>query len=151
MSLECAAKEFLRRISIIRSSPLSDHNRVTASNQFALQLLGYLIWTKQWPVTDLKTLDIEARKIVVENGGKHPRGSTVILYMPRERGGRGLCSIEEEYKVTKIKAAMKLYGNSDPAMAMVSQFEERVEELGHSSLAIKRQQSMQRRSASSCS
>ena len=37
MSLECAAKEFLRRMSIIWSNPLSDHNRVTASNQFALQ------------------------------------------------------------------------------------------------------------------
>ena len=32
MSLECAAKEFLRRMSIISSSPLSDHNRLTASN-----------------------------------------------------------------------------------------------------------------------
>ena len=41
MSLECAAKEFLRRMSIIWSSPLSDHNRVTASNQFALPVLGY--------------------------------------------------------------------------------------------------------------
>ena len=54
--------------------------------------------------------------------------------MSREKGGRGLCSIEEEYKVTKIKAAMKLYGNGDPAMAMVREFEERAEELGHSSL-----------------
>ena len=46
----------------------------------------------------------------------------------------GLCSIEEEFKVTKIKAAVKLYGNGDPAMAMVREFEERAEELGHSSL-----------------
>ena len=29
MSLDCAAREFLRRMSIIWSSPLSDHNRVT--------------------------------------------------------------------------------------------------------------------------
>ena len=36
--------------------------------------------------------------------------------------------------MTKIKAAMKLYGNGDPAMAMVREFEERAEELGHSSL-----------------
>ena len=36
MSLDCAAREFLRRMSIIWSSPLSDHKRVTASNQFAL-------------------------------------------------------------------------------------------------------------------
>ena len=36
--------------------------------------------------------------------------------MSREKGGRGLRSIEEEYKVTKIKAAVKLYGNGDSAM-----------------------------------
>ena len=134
MSLECAAKEFLRRMSIIWSSPLSDHNRVTASNQFALPVLGYLMWTQQWLVTELKKLDREAREIVVENGGKHPSGSTAILYMPREKGGRGLLSIEKEYKVTKIKTAVKLYRNSDPAMAMVREFEERAEVLGHSSL-----------------
>ena len=54
--------------------------------------------------------------------------------MPREKGGsRGLGSIEEEYKVTKIKAAVKLYRNGDPAMAMVREFEERAEKFGHSS------------------
>jgi len=106
MSLECAAKDFLRRMSIIWSNPLSDHNRLTASNQFALPVLGYLMWTQQWPVTEFKKLDKEARKIVVENGGKHLSCSTAILYMSREKGGRGLRSIVEEYKVMKIKAAV---------------------------------------------
>ena len=90
--------------------------------------------TATQPATELKKLDRETRKIVVENGGKHPSGSTAILYMSREKGGRGLRSIEEEYKVRKIKAAVKLYGNGDTAMAMVREFEERAEELGHSSL-----------------
>ena len=92
------------------------------------------MWTQQWPVTKLKSLDREARKIIVENGGKHPNGSTAILYMPREKGGRGLWSLEEEYKVTKKKAAVKPYRNGDPAMAISREFEEKVEKLGHSSL-----------------
>ena len=37
---------------------------------------------------ELRRLDREARKIVVENGGEHPSGSTAILYMPIEKGGR---------------------------------------------------------------
>ena len=133
MPLECAAKEFLRKMSIIGSSPLSDHNRITTSNQFALPVLGYLMWTQQWPVTELKKLDRKACKVVAENGDKHISGSTAILYMPREKGGRGLQSIQEEYKVTKIKVAVKLYRNGDPTMVMVREFEERAEELGHSS------------------
>lgn len=32
IALECAAKEYLRRLSVIWSSPLSDYNRVKASN-----------------------------------------------------------------------------------------------------------------------
>ena len=51
--LECAAKEYLRRMSVIWTSRLSDYNRVTASNQFALPVLGYLMWTQQWPVMDI--------------------------------------------------------------------------------------------------
>ena len=48
------------------------------------------MWTQSWPITELKQVDREARKIVVENGGKHPR------------------SIKIEYKETKVKAAVKL-------------------------------------------
>ena len=107
MVFELAAKEYLRRLSVIWSSPLSDYNRVGASNQFALPVLGYLMWTQHWPVTDLKIVDREARKIIVENGGKHRGGSTALLYLPREKGGRGLRAVETEYKVTKVKAAMK--------------------------------------------
>ena len=35
------------RVPCNRTSPLSDYNRVVASNQFALPVLGYLMWTHQ--------------------------------------------------------------------------------------------------------
>ena len=62
---ECAAKEYLRRMSIIWTSPLSEHNRVTASNQFALPVFGYLkMWTQQRPIMDIQKIGGKARKIV---------------------------------------------------------------------------------------
>ena len=85
-------KEYLRRLSVIWSSPLSDYNRVVASNQFALPVLGYLMWTQHWPVTDLKIVDWEARKIIVENGGKHPRGSKGPVVPPKRKGRKRLTS-----------------------------------------------------------
>ena len=45
---------------------------------------------------------------MVENGGKHPLGTSDLLYLPRRVGGRGLKSIEAEYKLTKVKAAVRL-------------------------------------------
>ena len=52
----------------------------------------------------------------MENGGKHPLGASDLLYLPRRVGGRGLKSIEAEYKLTKVKAAVRLYNNLDPIM-----------------------------------
>ena len=44
--------------------------------------------------------------------------------MSRKLGGRGLKSVENEYKNTKIQAAVKLFCNADPTMAAVRSFEE---------------------------
>ena len=78
--LEAAAKTYLQRLSIIWSSPLSDHAKVMASNQYALPVLTYLTWTQTWPIANIQQLDREGRKIIVENGGNHPNGSTAIPY-----------------------------------------------------------------------
>ena len=72
------------------------------------------MWTQNWPIAELRQIDREVRKILVESGGKHPLGSTALLYLPRKKGGRGLKSVEQEYKLVKIKAALKVYKNLDP-------------------------------------
>ena len=103
LALACAAKEYLRRISIIWSSPLSDCNRVRATNYYVLPVLRYLMWRQHWPLSELRDVDRAARKITVENGGKHPASLTALLYPPREKGGIGLRSVEHEYNITKIE------------------------------------------------
>ena len=119
---------------MIRSSPLSDINQLRASNQFAMPVSTYLMWTQHWPITELRVIDREASKIICESGGKHPLSSTAVMYLAKEKGGRGLRSVEREYKLTKIKAAMKLCQNMDPSMRVVQQFKERAVEKGHTSL-----------------
>ena len=63
-------------------------------------------------------MDRAARKIIVENDGKHPASLTSLLYL-REKGGRGLRSVEHKYKITKIKLLLKLYQNSDRTVEAV--------------------------------
>ena len=48
----------------------------------------------------------------------------------RREAGAGARSMRIQYK--EIKAAVRLYINGDPAIAMVCEFEERLEELVHS-------------------
>ena len=43
-------------------------------------------------------------------------------------------SVEEEYKMTKIKSAIKLYSNEDSTMRLVRAFEENAVHRGHQSL-----------------
>ena len=132
--LNCDAEIYLKRVSVIWSSPLSDHNRITATNQFALPVPAYLMRTQKWPIADLQQLDRETRKIMVENGGKHPLGSKALLYLPRKVGGRGLKSVENECKLTKIKTAVNLYQNQDLTVKVVRVFEERATKTGYHSL-----------------
>ena len=89
LPLECASKIYLLRMSIIWSSSFSEENRMRASNHFALPVLIYLIWTQTWHLADLRRIDGEARKIIVDNGGKHPLGSRALLYLQREQDGHG--------------------------------------------------------------
>ena len=72
--------------------------------------------------------------MVTEGGGKHPCGTTSLLYLPRDKGGRGLRSVDVDYKETKVKAAVKLYQNRDPAMKMMREFEEQAESKGYQSM-----------------
>ena len=65
---------------------------------------------------------------------KTEESSAAVLYLPTQKGGRGLRFIEHEYKLIKIKAAVKLHENSDAVMRTVQQFEERSAEKGFSSL-----------------
>ena len=79
-------------------------------------------------------MDRAARKIIVKNGGKHPASLTCLLYLLREKGGRGLRSVEREYKITKIKSLLKLSQNSDQTVEAVREFEKHAMASGHQSL-----------------
>ena len=90
------------------------------------------MWTQHWPV---KELNSGTGTLIVENGGKHPCGPTAILYTRREKEGRGLRSIEEEYKVTKIKGGSEFMHELGPSFGNGAWLQERAETLGHKSLA----------------
>lgn len=47
------------------------------------------------------------------------------MYLSRDNGHRGLRSVEQEYKLSRIKAAMKLYQNPDSSTKTFRMFEEK--------------------------
>ena len=54
--MEAAAKTYLHSLSVIWSSPLSDRAKVVVSNQYALPVLTYLMWTQTWLIANIQQL-----------------------------------------------------------------------------------------------
>ena len=74
------------------------------------------MWSQHWAITDLRKIDREAHKVIVNNGGKHPASSKALLYLPREYA---------------VKSAVKLYSNADPKMETLRRFEEHAVKSGN--------------------
>ena len=81
------------------------------------------MWTQTWHLAKLRQIDRETRKIIIENSGRHPTNLSALLYLPRstdatvEVKDRLSCM---EYKLIKIKAALKVYEN--PVFSFISLF-----------------------------
>ena len=125
--LELASEEFVRRLHIIWSSPLTVPRKVKATNCFAIPVLQYHMWSSDWPISSLQELDRNARKIICKFKGKHYHESNPLLYLPPERGGRGFQEITQLYETTKIKTAHHVTTSKDPRLDIVRQFQDHKE------------------------
>ena len=55
--------------------------RVQASDQLAVPMLLYLMWSQHWCLTYLCGIDRQARTIACESGGKYPLGLRATVYL----------------------------------------------------------------------
>ena len=121
MIREGAGKEFLQRVWLIWSSPLSDRLKVQATNTFAMSALSCFMTTTEWTVYEVRELDRLVRKILIDNKRRHPCASVHLMYLSRSMGCRGLKSVQQEYKELKIKTALHLYTSTDQAVKEAAQ------------------------------
>ena len=118
-----AEKEYLRRLNVIWSSPLSVPSKQTACIVFALPTLEYFMGTSNWLIADIQNLDRKSRKVVEMHKGKHILESIAMLYLPQKCGGRGFRSVEDTYKISKIKVAHHINISKDPRIKLVRSFQ----------------------------
>ena len=97
-----------QRTNVIWTSPLSDFNKVLATNSFAMSLVNYFMWSQRINITDLRKIDAAVRSIINDVYAKHKNQMNSFLYLTRNYGGRGLLSVEIIYKETKLKSLAKL-------------------------------------------
>ena len=88
-------KEYLRRVRKVAQSKLNGGNLIQAINTWAVSLIRYAGGIIEWTKQELKELDRRTRKLLIMNGGLHPRDCVARLYVPRKHDGRGLTSVED--------------------------------------------------------
>ena len=60
-----------QRTNVIWTSPLSDFNKVLATNSFAMSLVNYFMWSQRINITDLRKIDAAVRSIINGVYAKH--------------------------------------------------------------------------------
>ena len=120
--IESLTKLIRQRTNVIWSSPLSDFNKVMATNIFVYSSMEYYMWSERFNLTDIRELDKIIREVMNQYHAKYSLQMNATLYLPRQKGGRGLRNLEMVYKKTKIKTMMNLFESTDPRIKCVKRF-----------------------------
>ena len=91
-------EEYKDRLKRILKSKLKSGNLFHAINTWAVSLYRYGAGIVQWTKDELKQIDRRTRKLITLYRGMHPRSDVDRMYVEREKGGRGLTSIEDTVK-----------------------------------------------------
>ena len=88
-------EEYIRRLTKLLKSKLNSGNLFQAINTWAVSLYRYGAGIVEWTQEELRQIDRRTRKLITMYQGMHPRSDVDRMYVEREKGGRGLMSIEE--------------------------------------------------------
>ena len=132
--VEGLKKVIKKRTNVIWTSPLSDYNKIMATNIFVLSSIEYFLWSEKFTLKEIKEMDLIIREIMNNVKAKYRLQINASIYLARSEGGRGLRNVESTYKKTKIKAAMNLLTTKDPRILCVRDFENNRVQKGRSSV-----------------
>ena len=123
-----------QRANVTWTSPLSDYNKIVATNIFVNSAVEYFMWSEKFNIGDIREIDTSIREILNQVKAKYMLQANSSLYIPRNKGGRGLKKLETIYKKTKVIGAINLLTSNDPRMECVKKFEKKRVEKGKSSI-----------------
>ena len=120
--IKTKAKEtYKKRLRNILKSKLHGRNQITAINTFALPVLTYPAGIIKFTKEELKEMDTMTRKNLTMYGSLHPRSDVDRLYVAREKGGRGLLSIEDSIRKVENDIAEYLDKTEEPILKLTKE------------------------------
>lgn len=110
-----AEKELFKRLNAVLKTKLYSRAKFTAINAWAMPKIMYTFGVVKWSDTDLDALDRRVRTLLTKYRAHHPKSSTCRLYLPRNKGGRGLLSLKTACK-NEIFNLKKYFSRSETAI-----------------------------------
>lgn len=114
-----ARKEFFKRVRGILKAEINAKHTTGAICTFAMPALRYGFGILKWSTAELKGVDRKLRKMLTKNGFHNPRSNTHRLYLPREKGGRGIIGAEDCHRQECSALVEYISNNSDPLSTVI--------------------------------
>lgn len=99
------SEEYLKRVRVVWGSPLNIPE-VNLHNTWAIGVMRYYCGAADWPETWIKSLDRKIRGILASCGVHNRQASVRRLYLPRDKGGRGLISARHVWEQKTVSLAL---------------------------------------------
>ena len=98
-------KEVTKRVKMLTKTELNDANLIKAINIKVIPVATYAMNVCKFTVAELKELDQIIKKELRVKNMLGRQESNERLYLKRERGGRGLKSLRDAYRETRLRVA----------------------------------------------
>ena len=95
-----------------------------AINTLAVPVVTYSFNIINWKMSEIRSMDAKTRKLLTMYKMHHPRADTERLYIPRNRGGRGLLQLEMNLKSSTIGLCEYLHETNDPLLEIAKGHDE---------------------------
>lgn len=87
-------ENFIGRLKTTMKTKLYSKSLISAINAWVIPVISHTFGVIRWTQTDLERLDRTVRTIMTKYRNHHPISSSNRMYLPRDRGGRGLLNLE---------------------------------------------------------
>ena len=108
---------------MILKSELSSKHAFEAINLYAIPALLYGFPVLDWTIAELKIIDRETRKMLLQYHAMHNQSDVTRLYLPRKNGDRGLINMTNHYNNAIINFSSCLLNSEEQFLKLTSNWQ----------------------------
>ena len=81
-------------LKLVLETKLNGKNKIIVVNTWVIAILRYSGGVVEWISDEVKELDKKTKKILTLHGALHHKSDVYRVYLPQQKGGRGLINCE---------------------------------------------------------